>query len=295
MGYLENHQSANPHKAKLNTRHLQSWKRSHSDRPQVFQSNQSRPLSMLTCYDFQTAQMMNESDVDMILVGDSLGNVVLGFDTTISVNLEAMELFGRAVRKGAPDKFLILDMPFGTYATFEDGVKNALRLFQNTGAEAVKLEGAAPHILEIIKRLSDCGVPVIGHIGLTPQSVHGLGGHYTHGKDEANRLRLIKEAQELVENGIVALVLECVTKEVAKQISEQLPIPTIGIGAGPHTDGQVLVINDLFHMGPGKLPKFVKPIADFYQQKKNLLADYHQHLQREWQESRSDNSSRYDQ
>lgn len=231
-------------------------------------------LQMLTCYDFQTAKMLNETELDLILVGDSLGNVVLGYETTVEVSLDEMIVFVSAVKRGAKDKFVVADLPFGTYATFDDGVKNGLKLFQKTKAESVKLEGAQDHHLEIIKRLTASGVPVMGHIGLTPQSVHELGGYYTHGKDESSRQRLIDEALKLQEAGVFALVLECVKEEVATEITNLLQIPTIGIGAGPLTDGQVLVMNDLLKMGPDTPPKFCTPIADLYSLKKELISNY---------------------
>lgn len=232
------------------------------------------PLQMLTCYDFQTAQMLNESEVDLLLVGDSLGNVILGYDTTVEVTLEEMIIFSSAVKRGAPDKFVVADLPFGTYSTFESGVENATKLFQKSKTEAIKLEGARPHHLELIKRLTESGIPVMGHIGLTPQSVHELGGYYTHGKDEKSKERLIKEAKDLEEAGVFCLVLECVKEDLSKSISESLNIPTIGIGSGDYTDGQVLVINDLLHLGKNDPPAFCKPIENFYEQKKEAVSKY---------------------
>ena len=246
----------------LDTRKIRSFKK------------QKRPLQMLTCYDFQTAQMLNESNLDLILVGDSLGNVILGYDHTISVELSTMVLFSKAVKKGAPDKFVIADMPFGTYATLESGVKNAIELFQKSGAEAIKLEGAFPFELELIKRLTQIGIPVMGHIGLTPQSVHEQGGYFTHGKDTSSQTRLITEAMALEEAGCFAVVLECVEEKLSEKITKKLNIPTIGIGSGKNTDGQVLVINDLLQMGKNAPPKFCKPIANFYQTKKKLISEY---------------------
>lgn len=237
-------------------------------------SKGSNSLQMLTCYDFQTAQLLNDTQVDLLLVGDSLGNVILGYETTVQVSLEEMTIFSSAVKRGAPNKFVVADLPFGTYATFEDGVKNGLKLFQSAKVESIKLEGASEHHLDIIKRLTQSGVPVMGHIGLTPQSVHELGGYYQHGKDEASKARLLKEAKDLEQAGAFAIVLECVKEEVATQITKTLSIPTIGIGAGPLTDGQVLVINDLLKMGAGKTPLFCKPIADLFSTKKELVSGY---------------------
>jgi 3-methyl-2-oxobutanoate hydroxymethyltransferase len=210
----------------------------------------------------------------MILVGDSLGNVMLGYETTIEVSLVEMEIFASAVRRGAPDKFLIVDMPFGSYSTIPQGIHSATKLFQKTRAEAVKLEGAFPYQLKLIERLTQTGIPVMGHIGLTPQSVHQLGGYYTHGKNETSADRLMKEAKALEAAGVFALVLEMVEESVATEISKAISIPTIGIGSGKKTDGQVLVINDLLKLGPNMPPKFCTPIADLYETKKNLINQY---------------------
>lgn len=231
-------------------------------------------LQMLTCYDFQTAQLLEETELDMVLVGDSLGNVVLGLETTVQVNLDEMILFTKAVRRGAPSKFLVTDLPFGTYADFQSGLQNAIKLFQQTQAQAVKLEGAAEYQLELIQRLTENGVPVMGHIGLRPQSVHQMGGYYTHGKNKTQSSRLLKEASALENAGCFAVVLECVDEEVSKQITQQLKIPTIGIGSGDATDGQVLVTNDLLHLGPKAPPKFCRPVANLYQIKKELIETY---------------------
>jgi 3-methyl-2-oxobutanoate hydroxymethyltransferase len=231
-------------------------------------------LQVLTCYDFQTATLLNQTDLDMILVGDSVGNVMLGYETTVEVTLNDMETFGKAVRRGAPDKFLILDLPFGTYSTVTQGVHSATRLFQTTKAEAIKLEGAFPYQLKLIERLTQTGIPVMGHIGLTPQSVHQLGGYYTHGKNETSADRLMKEAKALEAAGCFSIVLEMVDEKVATEITKNLSIPTIGIGSGKNTDGQVLVINDLLKLGPNTPPKFCQPIADLYQTKKSLIEQY---------------------
>lgn len=234
----------------------------------------SGKLQVLTCYDYQTATILNNSDLDMILVGDSLGNVILGYETTVEVTLNEMEVFTKAVRRGAPDKFLIADMPFGSYSTVGQGIQSATRLFQNTRAEAVKLEGAFPYQLKLIERLTQTGIAVMGHIGLTPQSVHQLGGYYTHGKSEDSAERLFKEAKALEAAGAFSLVLEMVEEKLAAEITRNLSIPTIGIGSGKSTDGQVLVINDLLKLGPKTPPKFCTPIADLYQMKKDLIARY---------------------
>jgi 3-methyl-2-oxobutanoate hydroxymethyltransferase len=237
-------------------------------------SKQLTPLQMLTCYDFQNAQMLAETEIDLLLVGDSLGNVLLGYDTTVQVSLEEMKIFSSAVRQGAPNKFIIADLPFGTYASLESGLQNAFELFQKSGVEALKLEGAHPSQLELIERLTQNGVPIMGHIGLTPQSVHEMGGYYVHGKDESSAELLLQQALNLQAAGAFAVVLECVFAPLAEKITEALTIPTIGIGSGEKTDGQVLVINDLLKNGPKAPPKFCQPIADLFELKKGLVNEY---------------------
>jgi 3-methyl-2-oxobutanoate hydroxymethyltransferase len=237
-------------------------------------TTKGKKLQVLTCYDFQTASMLNQTDLDMILVGDSLGNVMLGYETTIEVTLNEMEIFSKAVRRGAPNKFLIVDMPFGSYSTIPQGIASATKLFQSTRAEAIKLEGAYPHELKLIERLTQTGVPVMGHIGLTPQSVHQLGGYYIHGRTESSAEKLIREARALENAGAFAIVLEMVEEKLASEITRSVSIPTIGIGSGNKTDGQVLVINDLLKLGPNTPPKFCTPIANLFETKKELIEKY---------------------
>lgn len=231
-------------------------------------------ISMLTCYDFQTAQMLNESDLDLILVGDSLGNVILGYENTVSVTVNDMITFGSAVKRGAPDKFTVVDMPFGSYATETMAIKNALKIFQDTKCEALKLEGASTDILSSIKKLTIAGIPVMGHIGLTPQSVHQLGGYYTHGKTNQEAIKLIEQAKELEKAGAFSIVLECVTSEIAKEIDKSVSIPTIGIGSGKDTTGQVLVLNDLLGLGKKPAPSFCSPVSALYETKLKLTNEY---------------------
>ncbi len=233
-----------------------------------------KKIQVLTCYDYQTACLLDQLDLDMILVGDSLGNVMLGYETTVEVSIQEMEIFAKAVRRGAPNKFLIVDLPFGTYSTINQGIQSASRLFQNTKAEAVKLEGAFPYQLKLIERLTQTGIPVMGHIGLTPQSVHQLGGYFTHGKNISDAERLMQEALALEAAGAFSIVLEMVDEKVATEITQKLSIPTIGIGAGQKTDGQVLVINDLLKLGPKTPPKFCTPIIDLFELKKVTLEKY---------------------
>ena len=231
-------------------------------------------ISMLTCYDFQTAQMLEDSNVDLILVGDSLGNVILGYETTVSVTIEDMITFGAAVKRGAPSKFTVIDLPFGTYATKELAIKNGLKLFQNTKAESLKLEGHSDEITQSIKLLTSAGVPIMGHLGLTPQSVHEQGGYFTHGKTTIEEEKILRQAQELEEAGVFAIVLECVTETLAEKIDQTLSIPTIGIGSGRKTTGQVLVLNDLLGLGKSAPPSFCKPVSNLFNEKLKLTNSY---------------------
>lgn len=231
-------------------------------------------LQMLTCYDYQTAQMLSETDLDMILVGDSLGNVVLGYETTVQVTIEEMIIFASAVKRGAKNKFVVADLPFGSYATLETAINNSIKLFQQSQVESLKLEGAFPFQLEIIERLTHIGIPIMGHIGLTPQSVHQQGGYYIHGKTEESAKGLVDAAFALQAAGCFAIVLECVNPEIAQQITSSLIIPTIGIGSGQAVDGEVLVINDLLKMGPNLPPSFCHPRADLFSTRKKLIEDY---------------------
>ena len=248
---------------KLNTKILRKYKK-----------RDGFSLQALTCYDFQTAQLLGQTSLDVILVGDSLGNVILGHDNTIKVSLEEMIIFSSAVKRGAPRKFIVADLPFGRYATLKEGLVNSIRLFQESGVEALKLEGAWPSHLELITRLTQNGIPVMGHIGLTPQSVHEQGGYYIHGNDKKSAEELLKQAINLQKHGVFSLVLECIAPQTARQITKELSIPTIGIGSGLYTDGQVLVINDLLHLGAEDPPAFCHPVANLFQTKKKLIEEY---------------------
>ncbi len=218
-------------------------------------------ISMVTCYDYTSAQVLNETDVDTLLVGDSLAMVMHGFDSTVHATVELMALHVGAVARGAPNKFIVGDMPF---LAARKGLKEAMdgvQQLMQAGAHSVKIEGEKGQ-LELMAHIVDSGVPVMGHLGLTPQSVHGLGGHKVQGKAEAEAEALIDASLRLEDAGCFALVLECVPLPLARTITERLSIPTIGIGAGPHTDGQVLVLQDMLGMNPVFKPKFLKHYAD---------------------------------
>jgi len=215
---------------------------------------------MLTAYDYPTARILDEAGVPALLVGDSLANNILGYENTLPVTMEEMLHHSRAVARGAKNALIVGDMPFLSYQTsLEEGIRNAGRFLKEGGAHAVKLEGA---MLELTGALVERGIPVMGHIGLTPQSVHAMGGYRVQGKSEEDARRLLDQAHALEKSGIFSLVLEGIPAPLAAQITNSLSVPTIGIGAGPHCDGQVLVITDLLGLGHGTYPKFVKPFAD---------------------------------
>ncbi|ACJ78349.1 3-methyl-2-oxobutanoate hydroxymethyltransferase [Bacillus paranthracis] len=219
---------------------------------------QGEPITMLTAYDYPSAKLAEEAEVDMILVGDSLGMVVLGYDSTVPVTVEDMIHHTKAVRRGAKETFIVTDMPFMSYhVSPQDTMVNARRIVQESGAHALKVEGAG-EVISTIHYLTSAGIPVVAHLGLTPQSVGVLGGYKVQGKDAESAKKLIEDAKRCEEAGAIALVLECVPMQLAKFISKQLTIPTIGIGAGQKVDGQVLVYHDLISYGVNRVPKFVK-------------------------------------
>jgi len=214
-------------------------------------------ITMLTAYDYPTASLLEKAGVDMLLVGDSLGMVVLGYESTVPVTMEDMLHHAKAVRRGAKDTFVVVDMPFMSYSFPEDALKNAGRLVQEGGADAVKLEGGED-FKDIIKLITKAGIPVVAHIGLTPQTVTQLGGYKVQGKELESAQKLINDAIQLEKAGAIALVLEAIPAKLAEKISEELTIPTIGIGAGEKCGGQVLVIHDMIGMFDRFTPKFVK-------------------------------------
>ncbi len=218
-------------------------------------------ITMLTAYDHPTAKILDNAGVDTILVGDSVGPVVLGYPNTIPVTIEEMIHHTRAVARGTKRALVIIDMPFMSYQeSIEQAKRNAGRMLKEGGAEAVKLEGGVV-MRETIKAIVDIDIPVVAHIGLTPQSIHRMGGYKVQGKGEDVK-RLIEDARAVEEAGAFMIVLECVPRQLAKEITEMLSIPTIGIGAGPDCDGQVLVIHDLLGLLGDFRPKFVKQYAD---------------------------------
>jgi 3-methyl-2-oxobutanoate hydroxymethyltransferase len=223
-------------------------------------------IVMLTAYDYQTALLEDRSGVDVVLVGDSLGMVVLGYENTLPVTLEEIIHHLKPVARARARAFLVGDLPFMTYqASVEDAVRNAGRLLKEGGAEAVKLEGGR-RMESVIKGILDADIPVMGHLGLTPQSLHHFGGYRVQGKDQAGAEKLLEEARFLEEIGCFSMVLEGIPWQLAQEISESISIPTIGIGAGPRCDGQVLVVNDILGLTDGFTPRFVKQYADLSQE-----------------------------
>lgn len=236
---------------------------------------ENKKISMLTAYDYPGAKLAEQAGMDMILVGDSLGMVMLGYDSTVKVTVDDMIHHAKAVKRGARETFVAVDMPFMSYhISLEESMHHARNIFQQTDAQAIKIEGASEEILVLTKRLTDGGIPVIAHIGLTPQSVNVLGGFKVQGKDQDAGNKLIQDAKNLEAHGAIAVVLECVPMELAAIITDRLTIPTIGIGAGPSCDGQVIVYHDIIQYGVDRLAKFVKPYADVNATIKQALIDY---------------------
>lgn len=231
-------------------------------------------ITMLTAYDYSTAKLMDEAGIDMILVGDSLGNVILGYEDTISVTMEDMIHHGAAVSRGVKETMVVVDMPFMSYRiSVEEAVTNAGRLMKEGRANAVKLEGGKS-VCPQIKAITQAGIPVVAHLGLTPQSINALGGYKVQGKSEDAAKKLLEDALAVQEAGAFALVLECVPTKLASLITKKLTIPTIGIGAGNECDGQVLVYQDMLGMFSDYVPKFVKQFAQVGEIMKKAFSDY---------------------
>ncbi|MDK2932549.1 MAG: 3-methyl-2-oxobutanoate hydroxymethyltransferase [Clostridiales bacterium] len=238
-------------------------------------------ISMLTAYDYPTGKMLDSSGIDGILVGDSLGMVVLGYEDTTQVTMEDMIHHIKAVSRGVTHALVVGDMPFLSYHMgIAESVRNAGRIIQEGHVQAVKLEGGQ-EILEDVKAIIKAGIPVMGHLGLTPQSIHSLGGYFIQGKTAEQAQKLIQDAKALEEAGIFALVLECVPAELANLISSQLSIPTIGIGSGKGCDGQILVTHDLLGIYQGKSPRFVKRYGEIGTMIEKAVSRYIQEVKQE--------------
>ena len=229
------------------------------------QKEKGDKITMLTAYDYSTAKLIDEAGVNTILVGDSLGTVILGYPDTLPVTMEDILHHTKAVARGAKNALVIADMPFMSYQTSTyDAVKNAGRLIKEGGAQAVKLEGGAA-VREQIRAITNASIPVIGHIGLTPQSINAFGSFKVQGKNEESAKKILEDAKIVEEAGAVALVMECVPEKLAKLVTESVNIPTIGIGAGRFCDGQVLVYQDMLGMFTDFTPKFVKKFANLHE------------------------------
>jgi 3-methyl-2-oxobutanoate hydroxymethyltransferase len=231
-------------------------------------------IAMLTAYDYSTAKLMDEAGIPFILVGDSLGMVTLGYETTIPVTMDEMIHHTKAVVRGTKHALVVGDMPFMTYhVSVEDALRNAARFIQEGGAQAVKLEGGET-VADKVKRMVECGIPVLGHIGLTPQSVHQFGGFKVQGRTPEAAVRLLNDARALDEAGVFGIVLETVPAPLSKLITETVSVPTIGIGAGPHCDGQVQVVNDILGLFTDFVPKHAKQYAVLCDVIKGAVSDY---------------------
>lgn len=234
------------------------------------------PISVITAYDYMSAKWISRTDIDAILVGDSLGMVIQGNKSTLPVNIEDIIYHTKIVRRGAKEKFLIADMPFGSYqASVKDGLKHSFRIIKETNCQALKFEGADDDTIKVIRGVIKSGFPVMGHIGLTPQSFMLFGGYKIQGKEEQQKKILMEQAKKLEDAGCFSIVLELVETELAKEITNSLYIPTIGIGSGKYTDGQVLVLHDLLGMDPDFTPKHAKKYADFAKAGIEALQNYH--------------------
>lgn len=233
-----------------------------------------RKLAMLTCYDFSTAQLMEEAGVPLLLAGDSAANVVLGHPTTLPVSLNFMIEITRAVRAGAPTRYLVADMPFGSYhASASQGVKNVCRMVKQTGCDCVKLELAPAH-MTLVERLADAGVAVMAHLGLRPQSVNVLGGYKAQGRNQRDCQAIVKQARVFEAAGAVAILLEAVPPEVSHAVVSAVAVPVIGCGAGPACDGHVLVTHDILGLSSTRAPKFAPKIADIGSGMKSAFREY---------------------
>jgi 3-methyl-2-oxobutanoate hydroxymethyltransferase len=236
--------------------------------------NSRRKITCLTAYDFPTARLLDDAGVDILLVGDSLGMVVLGYDNTLPVTNDEMLHHVRAVRRGVRRALLVVDMPFGSYhVSLNESVRDAIRFVKEGGAEAVKIEGGERR-MDLILRLVEAEIPVMAHIGLTPQSIHALGGFRVQGRTESTAAKLLQDARAVEHAGAFSVVLESVPRELAAELTRELQIPTIGIGAGPDCDGQVLVFHDLVGLTPGASPKFARRYADLSGEISRAAAEY---------------------
>jgi len=241
---------------------------------------EGRKISVLTAADYLTASLIDEAGIDIILVGDSLGMTTLGYETTLPVTMEEMLHHTKAVVRGVKNSLVVGDMPFMSYQLSEDeAVENACLFLKEAGAEAIKLEGAADNIIRLVKRLTSIGIPVMGHLGLTPQSIHQFGGYDVQASNQEAAKILVDEAKQLQGAGAFSIVLEKIPAEIGGKVSESLDIPTIGIGAGPLCDGQVLVTADLLGLFSKFKPKFAKRYVELGEEMKKAFSEFRQEVQ----------------
>lgn len=238
-------------------------------------------ISALTAYDYPIAKIVDQSGVDLILVGDSLGMVVLGYENTIPVTMDEMIHHTKAVTRAVKRAFVVGDMPyFSFHLTEEETITNASRFLKEAGANAVKIEGASEKRLGLIKAMVEAEIPVMGHVGLTPQSIQHLGKFRVEGKNEKDAQNILEDALNLQKAGVFAVILECIPMELAQIVTKKLDVPTIGIGAGPHCDGQILVFHDLVGFLNGYLPKFVKRYVHLHEVLSQAVGDYCKDVQK---------------
>ncbi|OAG28259.1 3-methyl-2-oxobutanoate hydroxymethyltransferase [Thermodesulfatator autotrophicus] len=246
--------------------------------PDLLSKKGQEKICALTAYDVLWARLLDEAGIDLILVGDSAAMIVLGYEDTLPITMEEMLVFAKAVSRGAKRALVVGDMPFLSYQTSqEEAIRNAGRFLKEGGCQAVKIEGGE-EMAETVAAVVRAGIPVMGHIGLTPQRAHALGGFKVQGKDLESAQKLIRDARALEEAGVFSLVLECVPKELAAYITRELSVPTIGIGAGPDCDGQILVLPDLLGLFEAFRPKFVKSYANFAEEGRKALKAYLQEV-----------------
>lgn len=235
--------------------------------------NKNQKITMVTCYDYTFAKILNSSDVDTLLVGDSVSQVIHGYPTTLHATVSMMELHTAAVAKGAPNKFIVADMPFLSTRKGSKHAVEAAGILMKAGAQAVKIEGAKGHE-QMIRHLVDSGIPVMGHLGLTPQSIHQLGGPKIQGRDETGADNILNDALALEKAGCFSLVLECIPTVLSEKVTYALHIPTIGIGASAHTSGQVLVLHDMLGLNKDFSPKFLKKYSNSSDQTLTAINSY---------------------
>lgn len=256
---------------KVTVPEILSWKHSVAG---PTESIQAKKITCLTAYDYPSARLLDDAGVDILLVGDSLAMVALGYENTLPVTIDEMLVYVRAVRRGTRRALLVADMPYGSYhVSIDESVRNALRLVKEGGAEAVKIEGGERR-MELIARLVDAEIPVMGHVGLTPQSVNAMGGFHVQGKTSDAARQVERDARAVEAAGAFSIVLESMPRELAARISHSLRIPTIGIGAGPDCDGQVLVFHDLVGLTMGHLPKFARRYANLASEIARAASDF---------------------